>query len=89
MARNLRKYGYAPNRFRNTFLDLVVYMAQLHRNQRARAARTPEQQLAAITPMRPGERVMAYYRGNGTPRQPLTPRQQRRIRHKRNAALSA
>lgn len=80
MARNIRKYGYAPNRFRNTFLDFVVSTAQLHRTTRLRAVRTPDQQRKAIEPMTTGARILAYYRQNGTPRRPLTASQQRRIR---------
>jgi hypothetical protein len=33
-------------------------------------------------PVEDGRRILAYYRQNGTPRRPLTPRQQRRRKHK-------
>lgn len=47
---------------------------------RYRARPTVEQQRAAIEPMTAGARLLAFYKQNGTPRRPLTPRQQRRIR---------
>lgn len=90
MARNLRKYGYGPNRSsdmpRRLGLTLPGGIKRF-----ARPSRTPAEQRAAIEPMTAGNRTRAYLLQN-SPGQPkrvgwdtrsgLTRRQLRRLRHK-------
>lgn len=92
MARNIKRYGYGPNRSSDTPYTIVMAyhrhaLARFEKRQARRAAR-PRRLAAGRSPQQPGmpmpdgERIMAYYRQNGTPRRPLTPRQQRRRKHK-------
>lgn len=84
MARNIKRYGYGPNRSSDTPAILEVISGP-----RRRVLRTPAQQRAAIEPMPLGARVLAYLKQNTPghepsvwPRATPTPRQLRRMRHK-------
>lgn len=73
----------------NPMPELILRAAYAHRNERfktcqERLLKRPfrGQPSRPGMPMPDGERIMAYYRQNGTPRRPLTPRQQRRRKHK-------
>ena len=87
MARNLTRYGYKPNRVHNLVVEDIQHRLRQGMTSKTRPARTPEQQRAAITPMKASERDRAYERQSFK----ATPRQGRRDRHKlnRSAARSA
>jgi hypothetical protein len=85
MARNIQRYGYGPNRASDTPRTIVLaYHRHALARFEARKARRVQHEINARpgTPMSDGERIMAYYRQNKTPSRPLTPRQQRRRKHK-------
>lgn len=91
MARNIKRYGYAPNRNNDTPYAIqfasVQHRAQRYRERKER--RTPQARELAQMPMQYGARILAYWRQSvparlrtaDMPRQ-FTPRQQRRLRHK-------
>ncbi|HEX5997283.1 MAG TPA: hypothetical protein VFY84_19255 [Jiangellales bacterium] len=93
MARNIKRYGYGPNRTSDT-PAVVVVTGQLHKVQRLAAhRRTPEQRAAAIAPLEHGKRVLNYMRQNDppTPAMPrdFTPRQNGRMRRKLRVGATA
>lgn len=87
MARNLRKYGYGPNRSSDMPARIRVARDAFAAYWADRRRRNVDEQRAAIEPMTLGERTWAYMRQNGGARSAsvkanLTPRQMRRMRHK-------
>jgi len=80
MARNIQRYGYAPNRRFNDTVITIWMRRHDGLNTRRYPKRTPAQQVAAIQPMRVSERLAAY--SNQHPGRPLTPRQERRAAQK-------
>jgi hypothetical protein len=68
----------------NPMPELVLRAAYAHQVQRA-AGHAPRR---PVEPLNNDMRILAYYRQNGTPRRPLTPRQQRRRWHKNAHALA-
>lgn len=92
MARNIKRYGYKPNRTSTTPAAIVMAthrhgLARFEARRVRRATRVFVRPSLGLSespgmPMVDGQRIMAYYRQNGTPNRHLTPRQQRRRRHK-------
>lgn len=80
MARNIRRYGYRPNRMHNdTLIHLLRHRRQAEYERELSRGRTVEQQKAAIEPMTDLERLAAYA---GRRALNMTPRQKRRRMHK-------